>query len=35
VMRGLFSHMLGDLKLSESTQTVLVVPPLVKGADRG
>jgi hypothetical protein len=44
VMRGLFSHMLGDLKLSESTQTVLVVPPLVnaekdkpvtKGAGRG
>lgn len=35
VMRGLFSHMLGDLKLSESTQTILVVPPLVKGADRG
>ena len=35
VMRGLFSHMLGDLKLSESTQTVLVVPPLVKGGDRG
>ncbi len=35
VMRGLFSHMLGDLKLSESTQTILVVPPLVKGVDRG
>jgi hypothetical protein len=34
-MRGLFSHMLGDLKLSESTQTVLVVSPLVKGGDRG
>jgi hypothetical protein len=35
VMRGLFSHMLGNLKLSESMQTVLVVPPLVKGGDRG
>jgi len=35
VMRGLFSHMLGDLKLSESTQTILVVPPFVKGVDRG
>jgi hypothetical protein len=44
VMRGLFSHMLGDLKLSESTQTVLIVPPLlnaekdkpmIKGAGRG
>jgi hypothetical protein len=44
VMRGLFSHMLGDLKLSESTQIVVVAPPLaaiekdkpvVKGAGRG
>lgn len=44
VMRGLFSHMLGDLKLSESTQTVLVIPPrinaekdkpVIKGAGRG
>ncbi len=44
VMRGLFSHMLGDLKLSESTQTVVLVPPLnnaekdkpiLKGAGRG
>ncbi len=44
VMRGLFSHMLGDLKLSESTQTVVQVPPLnnaqkdkpiLKGAGRG
>ncbi|MDQ3235564.1 MAG: hypothetical protein M3Q07_27460 [Pseudobdellovibrionaceae bacterium] len=45
VMRGLFSHMLGDLKLSESTQTVVVVSPLapdvektkpaIKGAGRG
>jgi hypothetical protein len=44
VMRGLFSHMLGDLKLSESTQTVVNAPPLasverdkpvVKGAGRG
>lgn len=45
VMRGLFSHMLGDLKLSESTQMVVIAPPLapepektkpvVKGASRG
>lgn len=34
VMRGLFSHMLGDLKLSESTQTELIAPPL-KGGSRG
>jgi hypothetical protein len=47
VMRGLFSHMLGDLKLSESMQTVVLAPPMileqekplerqgVKGANRG
>jgi hypothetical protein len=34
VMRGLFSHMLGDLKLSESTQTVLVIPPLTAEAEK-
>jgi len=38
MMRGLFSHMLGDLKLSESTQSVVIVPPLTtssKGGGRG
>ncbi|WP_141735599.1 hypothetical protein [Oligoflexus tunisiensis] len=34
VMRGLFSHMLGDLKLSESTQTILVIPPLTSEAEK-
>jgi hypothetical protein len=40
VMRGLFSHMLGDLKLSESIQTEIKAPPLApssekKGGQRG
>lgn len=35
VMRGLFSHMLGDLKLSESIETVVIVPPLTKETGKG
>lgn len=35
VMRGLFSHMLGDLKLSESTQAEVLAPPLVLGPGKG
>jgi hypothetical protein len=35
VMRGLFSHMLGDLKLSESTQTLVIVPALTRETDKG
>lgn len=31
MMRGLFSHMLGDLKLSESTATEVIAPPLKGG----
>lgn len=34
VMRGLFSHMLGDLKLSESFQTEVLAPPLAQEQEK-
>ncbi len=34
VMRGLFSHMLGDLKLSESVATEVLAPPLAQDQEK-